>query len=133
MIGGKDWLDLIVVSSIALGFVTLMIVIQALQHQRSREEIIRGVGLLWAAVALTMVLAWLLEDHWGGALIDVQVYPRPEVVTREITRMQAAILAGMLAAMLGLYIGAIMTVRRLTEPRDGMNVAQADGTDGDAP
>lgn len=126
MIGGKDWLDLAVVCTVALGFVSLMIVIQALQHERSRAEIIRGVGFLWSAVALTLVLAWLLEDHWGGALIDVQVVPEPTVVTRSLTATQGAILAAMLATMLGLYIATILTVKRLIQPRDGLTVSGGD-------
>jgi protein-S-isoprenylcysteine O-methyltransferase Ste14 len=131
MIGGKSWLDLVVVSGIALGFITLMVVIQALQHERTREEIIRGVALVWGSVALTLLLAWLLEDHWGGALIDVQVYPRPDVITRPMTGTQTAVLAGLLAAILGLYIGAILTVRKLTSPRNGLTVTRTDES-GDA-
>jgi hypothetical protein len=131
MIGGKSWLDLVVVSGIALGFITLMVVIQALQHERTREEIIGGVALVWGSVALTLLLAWLLEDHWGGALIDVQVYPRPDVITRPMTGTQTAVLAGLLAAIVGLYIGAILTVRKLTSPRTGLTVTRTDES-GDA-
>jgi len=130
MIGGKDFLDLAVVSGVALGFVSLMIVIQALQHGRTRGEIVRGVGFLWGAVALTLVLAWLLEDYWGGALIDVQVAPEPRVVTRSITGTQGAILGAMLAAVLGLYIATILTVKKLTQPRDRVTVSGGDGESG---
>ncbi|MBD3292566.1 MAG: hypothetical protein GF393_06550 [Armatimonadia bacterium] len=126
MIGGKDFLDLAVVCAVALGFVSLMIVIQALQHGRTRAEIVRGVGFLWGAVALTLVLAWLLEDHWGGSLIDVQVVPEPKVVTRSLTTTQGAVLAGMLAALLGLYIATILTIKRLTQPRDRVTVGGGD-------
>ena len=126
MIGGKDFLDLAVVSAVALAFVSLMIVIQALQHGRTRAEIIRGVGFVWGAVALTLVLAWLLEDHWGGALIDVQVVPEPKVVTRSLTGAQSAILGAMLATLLGLYIATILSIKKLTEPRDGLTVDGGD-------
>ena len=126
MVGGKDWLDLIVVSGVALAFLTLMLVIQGAQHGRSRGEIIRGVGFVWGAVALTLALACLLEDHWGGTVVDVQVAPAPRVVTRSLTATQAGALAGMLAAMLGLYIGAIVTVRKLTQPTEQVTVTGSD-------
>lgn len=142
MIAGKDWVSLVIVTAVALGFITLMIVVQALQHGRSRGEIIRGVGVVWAAVAMTLLMAWLLEDYWGGAVIDVQVAPSPEVVTRPLTTAQIAILAVMLAAIVGLYITAILTVRKLAQPADGMSVRSridepediedADETEGDA-
>lgn len=132
MIGGKDWLDLIVVSAVALGFLTLMIVIQALQHERSRAEIIRAVSVVWGAVALTLLLAWLLEDYWGGAVIDVQVWPRPDVVARPLTTMQGVILGAMMAVLLGLYVAAVLAVRKLIQPRDAVTVRRRGGTDDEA-
>lgn len=122
MIGGKDWVSLVVVSAVALGFITLMIVIQALQHERTRGEIIRGVAFVWGAVALTLLLAWLLEDYWGGAVIDVQISPEPQVLTRSLTGAQTAILVAMLVALLGLFVGAILTVKRLTHPREDVRI-----------
>ena len=127
MIGGKSWLELAVVSAVALGFLTLMIVIQALQNGRSRSEIIRGVALVWGAVALTLTLAGLLQGHWGGAVIDVQVPPRPQVLTRSLSGTQAAVLGAMLVAIAGLYITAILAVRRLTQPADQLSVTPGDG------
>ncbi|MGI5818977.1 MAG: hypothetical protein ACOX9R_12865 [Armatimonadota bacterium] len=131
MIGGKDWLGLVIVSCVALGFVTLMIVIQAAQHGRTRGEILRGVGLVWGAVAVTLLLAWLLEDHWGGALIDIQVSPEPRVLTRSLTGSEAATLAVLVAALIGLYLTAIMTVKRLTLPVDQIRVGNGDESDGE--
>jgi len=122
MIGGKDWVSLTLVSAVALGFITLMIVIQALQNERSRGEIIRGVAFVWGAVGVTLLLAWLLESYWGGAVIDVQITPEPQVLTRSLTGTQTAILVGMLAALLGLYVAAILTVKRLIHPAEGMRV-----------
>ncbi len=126
MIGGKDWLSLIVVSAVALGFITLMVVIQALQHERSRGEIIRGVGLIWGALGLTLLLAWLLEGYWGGAVIDVQIAPEPQVVTRSLTGAQTAILTVMLAALLALYVIAVLTVKRLVGASEELAVRPAD-------
>lgn len=135
MIGGKDWLDLIVVSAVALGFLTLMIVIQALQNERSRGEIIRGVSVVWGAVAATLLLAWLLEGYWGGALIDVQVWPRPDVVTRPLTGTQGVVLTVMMVALLGLYVTAVLTVRKLIQPREAWTIRRTseadDGSQGD--
>ncbi|MFO8080546.1 MAG: hypothetical protein R6V07_09585 [Armatimonadota bacterium] len=122
MTGGKDWLSLVAVSVVALAFITLMIVIQALQHERTRGEIVRGVAVVWGAVALTLLLAWLLEDYWGGAVIDVQVSPSPEIVTRSLTAGQMAALGAMVAALLALYVAAIMSVRRLAQPSEDLAV-----------
>lgn len=132
MIGRKDWLDLVFVSAVALAFLTLMLVIQALQHGRSRREIIRGVGVVWGAVAVTLLLAWLLEDHWGGSLIDVQIWPRPQVVTRPLTGAQMAVLGAMLAALLALYVTAILAVRKLIQSADGVRVLPGDEPDDEA-
>ncbi|MFP4248046.1 MAG: hypothetical protein ACLFU7_00220 [Armatimonadota bacterium] len=122
MIGGKDWLSLVAVSAVALAFITLMIVIQALQHERTRGEILRGVAVVWGAVALTLLVAWLLEDYWGGAVIDVQVSPSPEIVTRPLTSGQIAALGAMVVALLALYVAAIMSVRKLTQPSEELTV-----------
>jgi hypothetical protein len=132
MIGGKDWLSLVVVSAVALAFITLMIVIQALQHERSRGEILRGVAVVWGAVALTLLLAWLLEDYWGGAVIDVQVSPSPEVVTRSLSAAQMAALGAMMAAVVAFYVGAIVSVRRLTQPSDELAVRRTGDRSGEA-
>lgn len=133
MIGGKDWLDLIFVSVIALGVITLMLVIQAAQRGRTRAEILRAVAFVWGAVALTLAVAWLLEDRWGGSLIDVQVTPRPQLVTRPLSAAQSVILGLTLAVMLAAYIAVILAVRRLLEPGDGLTVSDGDDPGGEAP
>ncbi|MFW5869173.1 MAG: hypothetical protein ACOCX2_15210 [Armatimonadota bacterium] len=127
MTAGKDWLDLIVVTCAALGFITLMLAIQGAQHGRSRRQIVGTIALLWGAVALTLGLAWLLEDHWGGSLIDVQITPEPEVITRPVTSEQAVVLGLFGVVLLAAYITVILAVRRLMQPADRLMVRTEDG------
>lgn len=136
MIGGKDWADLAVVSAVALSVISLMLGIQGAQHGRSRRQIAGTIALIWGAVALTLVLAWQLEGHWGGALFDVQVAPEPELVSRSLSGSQAAVLGVVLVVTLASYIAAIMAVRRLTAHADGppdtLTVITRDDADGEA-
>lgn len=118
MIGGKSWLELATVSAVMLGFITLLLVIQARDRGRSRGEIVRTTALVWACVSLTIGLAWLLESRWGGALFDVQLGGGARVVTRSLGMEQALTLGGLLAAMVALYVVAVLSVRRLMERRD---------------
>lgn len=122
MIGGKDWLDLIVVSASLLGLVTLMLVISASSRGRNRGEIVRTAALIWASVAVTLTVAWLLEARTGGAVFDVQITPRPRVISRSLTPGQIAALVVVLVVLIALYVTAILAVRRLLESRDEANV-----------
>ncbi|HCA45785.1 MAG TPA: hypothetical protein DEP45_00110 [Armatimonadetes bacterium] len=114
MIGGKDWLELAVVLGIALGVLTLMVAIQGAQNARSRRQIVGTVALIWGTMALTLTLAWQLEEYWGGALIDVLTGPRPEIVTRSLTGGQAVALGLVLLVTLAGYVASALAVRRLT-------------------
>ncbi|MGC9320162.1 MAG: hypothetical protein ACP5KN_19170 [Armatimonadota bacterium] len=123
MIGGKSWLDLAVVTAAVLGFVALMLFIQGRHRGRTNREIARTAGLLCGSVALTMVVAWLLEAHWGGPVFDVQMAPGPRVVTRSLTWGEGAALAAVMAVLVALYITSILAVRRLLQPAEGVRVA----------
>ncbi len=131
MIGGKDWLDLAVVTAVSLGFISLMLVIKGAQAGRTKRQIVGTVGLVWGTVALTLAAAWLLEKYWGGPLFDVQIAPEPDVMTRTLTTAQAAALALMGAVLLGAYITVIVAVRRLMEPKDSLEVSEDSSTEGD--
>lgn len=131
MIAGKDWLDLVVVAAAALGLLTLMLAIQGAQHGSSRRQIVGTIALMWGAVALTIALAWLLEGRWGGSLIEVQITPQPQVVTRPLSRVQTAVLAVMGAVMLAAYITVIVAVRRLMQPAEKLSVRPADDARGE--
>lgn len=139
MIGGKDWLDLALVSAVALGVISLMLAIQGAQHRRPRGQIIGTIALIWGTVALTLLLAWQLEDHWGGGLIDVQTGPETRVVTRSVSGSEAAILGLVLAVTVASYIAAIVAVRRLTAASDAdddpapITVQLRDDANGEAP
>lgn len=116
MIGGKDWVDLAIVSAIALSVLSLMLGIQGAQHGRSRRQIAGTIALIWGTVALTLLLASQLESYWGGSLFDVWVGPEPKIVTRPVTGSQWALIGVMLVVILAACIGAIAAVRRLLAP-----------------
>lgn len=119
MLVGSNWLELAVVSVCVLGLITLMLVIRALDRGRERQEIVQTTVLIWAAVAITLTVAWLLEGRMGGAVFDVRIAPEPEVVTRLLTTSEIAILAAILVVLLALYVTTVLAVRRLLERREG--------------
>lgn len=119
MLAGKSWLDLAVVSVCVLGLVTLMLVIRASDRGRGRREIVQATVMVWAAVAITLTVAWLFELYAGGAIFDLQVLPELQVVARALTATEIAAIAVIMVVLLSLYLTTILTVRRLLEPREG--------------
>ena len=131
MLVGRSWLDLAVVSVAVLGLITLMLVISASDRGRSRREIIHTTVMIWAAVAITLTVAWMLELRMGGALFDVHISPDPQVVTRTLTTSEAAILAVIMIVLLALYLTTILAVRRLLQPGDADAVRPLESTEDD--
>ncbi len=113
MIGQTGWLELTVVAVMVLGLLTLMLFISARQRGRGAHEIVKTTVLVWAAVAITLTVAWLLEGRVGGPIFDLRVGPEPEVLTRPVTTSEAVALGAVLVVMLGLYVATIIAVRRL--------------------
>ncbi len=132
MIGGKSVLELAVVTAGALGFVTLLVVVQAKSRGRTRAEILRACGLVWGAVALTLGVAWLLDAWTGGGLFDVQLGGGARVVTGSLGRGRTAVVVALLAVLIGLYVAAITAVRRLLAPDPALTVGAGDEPGGEA-
>jgi hypothetical protein len=118
MLVDKSWLDLAVVSIFVLGIVTLMLVIRAADRGRARREILKTTVMVWAAVAITLTVAWLFELYAGGAVFDLQVTPEPRMVTRALTASEMTGMAVIMVVLLGLYLTTILAVKRLLEPRE---------------
>lgn len=119
MIGGKNWLEVAVVTAVALGFVTLLLVIRAQDRGRAGREIVRTAVLVWSAAIVTLLLAWQLEIRLGGPVFDVNVGASPGVVARDLDTGQVVMLGAVLLVMVALYVVTILAVRRLIEPEDG--------------
>jgi len=131
MIAGVNVLELVAVAGGALGFVTLLVVIQAGNRGRGRAEIIRGVGVLWAAVAGSLAAVIALKALLGG-LFDVQFSGGTRLLWRSLSSGQAAILAALVAVVIALYVLAFVAVRRLLAPARGIAVHPADLPEDDA-
>jgi len=125
MIAGKSVLELVAVTGGALGFVTLLVAIQAANHGRGRAEIIRALGVLWAAVAGSVAAVIAFKALVGG-LFDVQLSGGAPLLWRSLTGGQAAILVALLAVVIALYVLAIVAVRRLLAPAEALAVHPAD-------
>ncbi len=132
MIGGKSVLELAVVTAGTLGFVTLLVGIQAKSRGRTRAEILRACGLVWGAVALTLGVAWLLDAWTGGGLFDVRLAGGARVVTGSLGRGRAAGVVALLIMLVALYVAAITAVRRLLAPDPALTVGAGDEPGGEA-
>ncbi len=131
MIAGVNVLELIVVAGGALGFVTLLVVVQAAHRGRGRAEILRAVGVLWAAVAGSLAAVIALKALLGG-LFDVQFSGGARLLWRSLSSGQAVVLVALLLAVIALYVLAFVAVRRLLAPAGGPGVHPADVPEDDA-
>lgn len=125
MSGGKSMLELIVVTVGALGFVSLLLVIQGNQHGRTRAEIVRALVAVWAAVA-GMLAAVAGARAVLGELFDVQLTGGAPIVWRSLGPGEIAVLVGLVVVTIVLYVIAYRAIRRLLTPAPGLTVAPRD-------
>ena len=131
MIAGKSVLELVAVTGGALGFVTLLVAIQAGSRGRGRAEIIRAVGVLWAAAAGSLAAVIALKALLGG-LFEVQFGGGTRLLWRSLTTGQVAVLAALIAVVIALYVLAFVAVRRLLAPARAIAVHPAGLPEDDA-
>lgn len=116
MMAGKSVLELVAVAGAALGFVTLLVVIQAANRGRGRADIIRALGVVWGAVAGSLAAVIALKGLLGG-LFEVQLSGGTRLLWRSLTTGQGILVAALIAVVIALYVLAYMAVRRLLAPR----------------
>lgn len=126
MSAGKSMLELIIVTVGALGFASLLLVIQGGQHGRTRAEIVRALVAVWAAVA-GMLAAVAGARAMLGELFDVQVTGGAPIVWRALGPGEIAVLVGLVVVAIVLYVIAYRAIRRLLTPAPGLEVALRDG------
>ncbi len=129
----REWLGLIVVLIAGVAFVSLLIWIQAQSHGKSREQILRTIALVWAATALTVAAGWMLRLQLGGPVFELQPFGGLRLLVRSLSGPQIAMTCALLAALVGLYIGVILAVRRLlgAEPTGGGQITVHPAARGD--
>lgn len=131
MSAGKSMLELIAVTVGALGFVSLLLVIQGHQHGRTRAEVVRALLAVWGAV-VGMLAAVFGARAMVGELFDVQLTGGAPIVWRSLSPPQIAMLVGLIVVTIVLYVIAHAAVRRLLAPASGLGVApRADDGEGD--
>lgn len=107
----RNWLNLLVVVLIALGLVSLMVVIRAGETEARRVR--RAVVLLWAAVLATVGGGWLLRRMLGGPLLDVNLFGSPELLVKALTPAELAALIAGVAVLVALYVTTLLALRGL--------------------
>ena len=113
----REWLGLIIVVFAGMAFVSLLIWIQAQSHGKSQGQALRTIGLVWAAVALTVAGGWLICRQLGGPVFEVQSSGGLRFLVRSLSGPQIAMICALLAGLVALYVGAILAVRRLLGAR----------------
>lgn len=126
MSAGKSLLELVVVTVGALGFVSLLLVIQGNQHGRTRAEIVRAIVAVWAAVA-GMLAAVAGARTVLGELFDVQLTGGSPIVWHSLGPGEIAVLVGLVIVTIVLYVIAYGAVRRLLAPAPGLEISPRDG------
>jgi len=107
----RSWLGLLIVVLIAMALVSLMVSIRA--RERGRSRVRRALALIWAAVLASVAAGWVLDRLVGGPVFEVNLFGAPELLTRSLTGPQLALLIVGLAAIAGLYVTAILSLRGL--------------------
>jgi len=109
----REWLGFVVVVFAGMSYLSLLVWIQARSQGRDRAVTLKTLGLLWGAIAVTVACGWLLHGNLGGPVFQVQSAGGLRLLVRSLSGVQIAMVCGLLAGLTGLYLAAIMVLRRL--------------------